>query len=349
MKKLLIISNDQFGYLIDTTYYVKYLKDKFKISILCFDNGLSKIDNGDIETLYIPNSNFIKKRILLFKFLMKSIKNTDIVLVHYFPLCFIVSLVLDVQLCIMDIRTGKISANSFIRISSNLLIKFESLFFSKTSVISSSLRKNLFISKTKSFILPLGAEELSNTTKDFSKLKLFYIGKLTEIREIHKTIVGLYRFLSNDLNNRKNIEYHIVGSGNEESNLKELVLKLNLSDCVYFYGYKTHIEIKHLWDYCNIGISFVPKKAGFDLQPPTKTYEYLKSGMFVIATSTYENSKIINQDNGVLINDTEIDFEKALYSILKRKNSIDSKLIRDSVLNNSWSNIIDKLIGELKI
>jgi len=43
----------------------------------------------------------------------------------------------------------------------------------------------------------------------------------------------------------------------------------------------------------------------YDCQPATKTFEYILSGMVCIATSTYENKKLINNINGVLCNDIQ--------------------------------------------
>lgn len=37
----------------------------------------------------------------------------------------------------------------------------------------------------------------------------------------------------------------------------------------------------------------------YDSQPPTKTFEYALSGLYVLATKTRENEKVITNDNGV--------------------------------------------------
>jgi glycosyltransferase involved in cell wall biosynthesis len=80
----------------------------------------------------------------------------------------------------------------------------------------------------------------------------------------------------------------------------------------------------------------------YDVQPVTKTFEYLLSGMPVIATNTSENRKVINQGNGVLIGDTAEDFYTGLKTILKNRLFFDSVKIRNNSMEYTWYNIVDK-------
>jgi glycosyltransferase involved in cell wall biosynthesis len=78
----------------------------------------------------------------------------------------------------------------------------------------------------------------------------------------------------------------------------------------------------------------------YDVQPPAKTFEYLLSGMPVIATQTSENKKLINPGNGILIGESAEEFYLGLKKIYESRDSFDSKLIRDSNINHTWEKIV---------
>ena len=79
----------------------------------------------------------------------------------------------------------------------------------------------------------------------------------------------------------------------------------------------------------------------FDNQPPTKTYEYLVSGLPVIATGTKENAKILNDSCGVLIDDNEVSFALGLQAIVSKRKTFNSAKIRNMYQENLWENIVN--------
>src|SRR5690606_31743303 len=113
---------------------------------------------------------------------------------------------------------------------------------------------------------------------------------------------------------RSTMRFDVVGFGynDEEDNLKRLVVELGLQDVVNFHGRMSHTDAQVFFDRSNIGISYVPLTSYYDHQPPTKTYEYILSGMPVVATETSENVKLINSVNGVLCKDTPDSFADGL-------------------------------------
>jgi len=92
----------------------------------------------------------------------------------------------------------------------------------------------------------------------------------------------------------------------------------------------------------NVGVSYVPITPYFDVQPPTKTFEYLLAGMPVIATRTKENEKVINEYNGVLIDDTPEDFRNGLALLYERisANKFTSSRIIESSESYTWERIV---------
>ena len=63
------------------------------------------------------------------------------------------------------------------------------------------------------------------------------------------------------------------------------------------------------------------------------------SGMPVIATNTNENKLILNDNNGVLCDDTPDSFAQALGKIVSSK--YDSDEIRNSMMKYHWKNLVE--------
>ena len=168
---------------------------------------------------------------------------------------------------------------------------------------------------------------------------MLYVGTLSG-RDIDKTVKGLAIF--KEAHPDVAIHYDIVGDGynNELSKLKELTKELNITDCVTLHGFKPHTEIKEFLDKCNIGVSFVPITECYNHQPPTKTYEYILSGLYTIATGTYCNKEIITPENGIIINDNEEDFANALNYITQNNKQFNSSIIRETLTESTWKNIV---------
>ena len=255
----------------------------------------------------------------------------------YFPMISIIKMFINTP-SILDIRTGSINPNKFKRTLHNKILKFESLFFKRISIISESLVEYLTLNKTKTEILPLGADFLSFKDKNMQDLKLFYVGTFNN-RNISDTIKGLRHFM--DSNPDVALTYDIVGYGNkhEEDLITESIVKNNLTNVVSFHGRKNNEECKNLFEKCNVGVSYVPINDYYDCQPPTKTFEYLMSGMLCVATNTRENSRIINPKNGVLCSDNPIDFSQALLEVYNKRFDFSYESLLQNYKEYSWQKI----------
>ena len=120
-----------------------------------------------------------------------------------------------------------------------------------------------------------------------------------------------------------------------------MVRSLSLDDIVVLHGRIPNTELKPYFDKANIGVSFVPITNYYNIQPPTKTFEYVLSGLYTIATKTEENKAIVNSDCGYLIKDTEEDFIRALIYIWQNRGDIDSKTVREEMVKYNWRNIVE--------
>lgn len=339
-KKILIINKKQFGYLTDSYKYCLENRKFYNITLICMDAGFNKFKIKGIDVIYIS----IRGGLLLrgYQFIRACIiecnkKDYDVAFLIYFNFCSLIKLFSDKKF-ILDIRTGAVGGTAIKRYLINKLMFIESILFNKISVISESLRDFLKIPKSKSIILPLGADVVSSISKNFDSLKLLYIGTFNH-RNIHETILGLFKFINQY--QISEITYDIVGFGSvaEEKLIKDTILENNLNKIITFHGRKAHIECEELFNNCNVGISYIPITDYYHCQPPTKTFEYINSGMICLGTSTNENAKLINTTNGVLCLDNPIDFCKALNNIYLNKNEFNSKLIAKSLSDYTWKKI----------
>jgi glycosyltransferase involved in cell wall biosynthesis len=188
----------------------------------------------------------------------------------------------------------------------------------------------------------LGSEIYFAGNHIFNSLNLLYVGTFDD-RNISETIKGLHLFLQNNEVRGIKICYTIIGFGSDSESFRILksISEYHMSDFVKYLGRKNHNKLIHYFEQSNIGIVFVPQKPGYDCQPVTKLFEYMLAGMPVVATNTYENRLIVNENNGVLINDSAEDFCNGLMKIYNQRNSFSSSEIRKSVELYSWEKIVN--------
>jgi len=347
-KRILIVNQAQFGYHIDYVQYSRYLKDDFDVTYLCWDYGWDKIEEPGISIQYINrDGNVLKRNIHFIRAIAKVLKQShyDFILIHYFRGCAVVPVLFNrKQLISLDIRTGNDSDKFTARVFNNALLYFESLFFKRISIVSESLRKYLKISKT-AYILPLGANIMCYKKNIRNRISLIYVGTLTN-RRIEDTIIGFEMFLKK--NPDADISYTIIGNGwkNELELINKIVEKLNLKNHIFIKGYIPHKDLINYYAQANVGVSWVPVTNYYNYQPATKTFEYLMAGMPVIATSTYENKRIINEQNGFNIDDTPEDFANCISNLQHCISKYDEESIRSTVSEYKWEDIVLRMKNE---
>lgn len=348
MQKLLIISKEQFGYHTDIFKWCEYLRDEYNIEVITF-GGKPKIELTGVKNCYVSNKGHRTIRGLRYVLtcLWHLLFFKGIIMVCYFKECRILKMCFPWKKMILDIRTLDVSSDSKTRKVQDAIIKRSTDKFDYTTIISEGLRRKLDLPIDKSAILPLGADKASTTVKSFDKLRLLYVGTLFN-RDVHKTIEGLAIAI------RKlpamDIHYDIIGEGvgNELYELKRLVAERKLEKHVTLHGYIQHSKLKPFLDKCNTGVSFVPMTEYYEHQPATKSFEYILSGLYTIATGTYCNKEIITEKNGVIIEDTPESFANAILHLNGRKDSIDCNAISRTLENYEWKNVVDGMKNILR-
>lgn len=344
-KKILFINQSQYGYHIDYVQYCKYLKEDYDITFLCWDYKKNIVNEPGVIVEYISrDGNIIIRN---FRFIQNALKclnhhEFSLVFIHYFRGSSLIRFFSkNHQLLHLDIRTGSISPKIIDRYIFNFILQFESLFFSSISIISEGLRKKLHI-KENAFILPLGATKMNVLHQSKHMLHLLYVGTFTN-RHLFDTIEGFYLFLKEQP--QVDIHYTIVGDGwgNEKVELENRINQLGLKKHIELTGYVPYNELLSFYENANIGISYIPLTSYYEYQPATKTFEYLMTGMPVIATQTYENKQVINKYNGVLISDNPNSFAEGISQIYKNLNLYEDQKIKKSVESYEWSRIIQTM------
>lgn len=347
--KLLIINQAQFGYHIDTYCYCKYLRDSFDITYICWDYTYSKIELDNISIHYISRmGNIAVRNIRFILYVLRELKKDySFHIIKYFRGCSILRILNPSRLFLFDIRTGSVNTKAIHRNIYNFFMKTEARAFKNVSIISRSLAEKLGLLK-RAYILPLGADVISETNKTFESIDLLYVGTLNN-RNIDQTIKGFSRFYHENID-KFSISYTIIGNGynNEIDDLKKFIASEDVSGAINLEGHVSHANLKSYFDQCNVGVSYIPKTKYFDVQPPTKTFEYLLSGMPVIATNTFENSAIVNENNGVIVNDNPNAFYNGIQSILQNLEQYKSDVIRKNFMQFNWSNITADLESHIE-
>ena len=345
LQPILVVSTNQFGYHIHTRKYSEYLANFYAVTYLCWDYSLPKVKSDTTTVKYVSRQG--NKALRYVRFLNAinqelGSNKYDLVFVKYFHGVSLLKMFHSDKLFNVDIRTNSIKQHSYTRYFGDKLLRYECSRFANVTIISSRLAKSLHLKKWH--ILPLGGDQLSTDEKSFDKIHLLYVGTLHK-RNILECVKGLHLYLKQDAaNERVDLLFTIIGdaAGNELNEIREFVAKNNLESFVKPLGYVYYNELNKYFERANVGVSYIPMTKYFDNQPPTKTYEYLLSGLAVIATKTGENETILHESCGVLIKDNIESFANGLKRIIARRSEFNSNDIKKRYQDNLWENILEK-------
>lgn len=344
-RKLLIIDKHQFGSLTDTYKWCQYLAGKYDVTIVCFKASVNQFFSG-IRLLECP---LLKSRILrglyfVFRAIWRILWHRGPILVVYFPGCTVFKRVFRHRKMLLDIRTLSIAKSDDVRKMQNRRLQDACMHYDGLSVISQGVADAIGIKDKSVDVLPLGSDVISVKQKSYvSKLSLLYVGTF-DGRNMHQVIEGIALFHSRNPN--VDFSFDVVGDGHgtELYDLRNLVRKYELDEYVKLHGRIPITQLQPFFDACNVGVSYVPITEYYDNQPPTKTFEYVLSGLYTIATATLANKQIINHDNGLLILDTPDSFAQSLETVLLCRETFDEKKIRASLQDYTWDKIVANIL-----
>lgn len=342
MKEILIISPGQFGTHNGTYQYCNLLSDKYLVTYFGFNEGRPKITSTSINILHHERrGNSILDKIYFILTLKKHLKTNDYeyFLINYFLGCSSINLFIKRKV-VVDIRSGYIYENWFKRHIFNLILLLEVSVFKNITVISKSLAKHLKL-PPRAHHIPLGSPAFPNWNKKYDSFKILYVGTFHQ-RNIDEAIRGFSKFYT-EFKYLIDIEWNIIGRGSplDIELIEDLIIELDLSHVIKYWGTIRYPELNEHFEANNIGLSYIPITEYFNFQPPTKTFEYLSSGMITIATSTSENRVVIDDHNGVLIKDNKEGLYEGLKYIYENRGRYNSLKIQEQSKQFSWTNIVN--------
>lgn len=342
MKKILIISPGQFGTHVGTYNYCLFLAKSYEVTYLGIYEDRPLVESEDVNVFHLKMiSNPISRKINFLYRLSKHLASFkyDIVYLNYFLGSSFVRFLVKEKV-VIDVRTTYISKNAYKRNLFNFLLSIEVRMFQNITVISKGVLEYLKLPK-RSHIIPLGSPSFQDFNKNFNDFNILYVGTFNN-RCVDKAIYGIGRFIE-QFSSKVNIKFDLIGYGTDEEleNIRDAISKTNCSENIRYLGTIRYPSLKEYFQEYNIGVSFIPITDFFMFQPPTKTFEYLMSGMVVLATSTDSNSAVIKPENGVLIDDSSEGVYDGLCRILNNRHAYKSLEIQNDSRKYSWDNIIN--------
>lgn len=355
MKKMVIASKCQYGYNTDYFQMANRLAQKgVEVEVVCFDQRLAKMEAPqNVNVTYVERGpsklgNYLRNLFSIGSFIVKNKKQLNWVVVSgTIELCGILPLALKFFTpaihWILDIRTCSVVPNQRKRKVYDFLTWLSSYFFDKTTIISHLTAKRLKISGYE--VLPLGADcyvDLKSKTFNNRKLNFLYIGKFDDRRI--EDVIGAFKKLDDKLPDDIERRLDIVGfSDNPKVTAKilEALDEKREDGRIIFHGRQSHEVMKPLFQEATIGFSYVPITEFFDVQPPTKTFEYIMNGIICIGTKTKANLEIIGERNGVVTADSEESLLAGIQDVLANMGSYNSVDIARTVEMYKWQSIVD--------
>ena len=330
-----------------------YKKQKiYPYDIKCQIVYLDRIDIPILKSVsfYIQHLKFLKKGI--------DLNKIDVIFINSNNFFLLEKLIKKKNIChyklILDIRSLPVETNLLKRNISNLLfkksIKIAAEHFDGISYITEEMKgylENKFkLPEHTSSTWGSGVDiaifmDLRKPTND-QKLRLIYHGKVARNRHIQNVIKALYILRDYE------IEFSVIGSIEEMSELKDLTHKLKLRDRIYFHPVVPHKEIPDYISRMDLGILPFPDWPGWNTSSPIKLFEYLACGKPVIVTKIPALFNLLEGKNFAFWADTSSpkDLSKAILNALSSKKHFKKlgREARDFILKNySWERELSKL------
>ncbi|MFJ7509860.1 glycosyltransferase [Peribacillus simplex] len=355
MSKILIILNGQFGYNTDYVKMTDFLAlHNVKVEILCLDKHLTKIDAmRNVNVKYLKQKknkyfNYLNFYYQIIKHVLRKNNFNWILVSGGVEYCGIIPILLknftSKTQWIMDIRTCAVSSNEKKRSLYDKSLRWSTKFYDYNTIISDLVANHLQVSNYT--LLPLGADRIIDVNKkelNPKNINFLYVGTF-ENRHIDKVIKAYNEFCSK-IDNRIQTRFDIVGysdSNNTQNTVLNAINNAPYRDKIKYHGRKTHNEIIELFEEATVGFSYIPLTDYFNVQPPTKTYEYAMNGIICIGTNTSANSQIINEKNGILIQDDIESIVNGMIQVVQNISMYNSKDISKTVENNTWEKIEER-------
>lgn len=118
----------------------------------------------------------------------------------------------------------------------------------------------------------------------------------------------------NSLCMKDKVYFHIIGNGNEISELKELTKKNGLEKYVFFHGTKAGKDLDEFFDLCQVGIgSLGLHRQGMSISSPLKSREYCARGIpFIISVTDSDFPESFPFSKTIPSDESEVNIEEVI-------------------------------------
>jgi len=172
-------------------------------------------------------------------------------------------------------------------------------------------------------------------------LNISYIGNISTAQSLDNFVLAAKCL--------PHVNFHIVGAGRDFSRITALIASLELSNC-YTYGRIPWPEVLDI--YTKTDILFAQLSHTFNTAVPSKLYEYLATGKFIIYSGSGEAKRLLTQfQNNLVITKPDQDtLVSAIQSVIDsgnyltisnfNKNLIRKSFIRELNVKNAFPQIL---------
>lgn len=210
------------------------------------------------------------------------------------------------------------------------------------------IREDLKLKNIKVLLIPNGVtkkqfKDLSNTSIDKStSLTIAYIGNVGIGQNL--------RYFSDVASRLPGVNFYIVGAGTDYDGIKEYAKKKNASNLI-ITGRLGWNEVKEI--YSKAHVLYAQLSSDFGMAMPSKLYEYLSTGKYVIYGGEDQAKKALAEfDNNIVINPCNLkSLESAIEKLIISKSYLDlsSKNIQRIEKNFIRENSVIKFYDFLNI
>lgn len=197
--------------------------------------------------------------------------------------------------------------------------------------------------------VPVGCNPLRINNKK-RKNEIAFLGILNKDQGVE----NLVRAFPYVLKKNSDVKLKIIGSGEDENNLKKITKSLKIEENVEFLGFvKNNTDVEKILKECRVGIApYLLSKTSFKYYTdPGKIKTYLGAGLPIIMTDISHISKVIKAKGAGIIIDSKIeDIAKAINDVFSKKAEYDRLQKNAYILSKeySWKNIFNNAFQKLE-
>jgi glycosyltransferase involved in cell wall biosynthesis len=200
-----------------------------------------------------------------------------------------------------SVGLGFISADGIIeqlsRAYQRLVLQNAALVTVTTQELGSRLAEEYGLARSQIEHIPNGVEpDRFTPDEQSSKHEIVYTGNVGHAQDLESCIRAV------DLLDRNDIRLRIVGDGDIRGELEALTDSLDLNGTVEFTGLVPRDEIPSILADAAIGLAPLKDNPTLEYAVPTKAYEYMASGLPVVATGSGEIERLVNSaEAGIVV------------------------------------------------